>query len=329
MTRHYFRPDWFTQGDIISVRRAPYEVPDRTLTDRDLLLYVVRELYHRRSLVLLCETASEATYLRRLMGDELGRRRGLRITSDLNEPSTSTRKRLIRQDRRMIYWAAGAWISLLFLALAAGVASKSILAPLLFLGIAAIVLLVWVARTVIPGRITLPEEGLQRRARRTAAAARDFVRRAPISNERKAAILAQIRTVPPNIHASRVKLQRLRKLQVLHMLYKGPPDEQLMALETKLLAAMHEALDLLLAVPKSIMMVESAREERRGADILTELRETNQRLADLAAAHTELYQASQSRLDEAKQRLDEPGAGQAELAGQRRPPGRNRLSGAR
>ncbi|MCX6033325.1 MAG: hypothetical protein NT169_29090 [Chloroflexi bacterium] len=173
-----------------------------------------------------------------------------------------------------------------------------IVAPFVYILGAFLAALAWnLGRT--DRRLTEPD--IQARARELCSAANEALRHAPISPDRKASIQEQIQAVPANIKVSREKLGRLRKLQDLTEKHKGQPDKQLAQLEANLLKAMDAALDLLLDIPKSLMLVEIARDERAVASILSALSETNKRMTDLADAHAEM-----ARLDG---RSD--GAGQA------------------
>lgn len=140
-------------------------------------------------------------------------------------------------------------------------------------------------------RYGLPEPQIQARADRLCAAARDALRHAPISPDRKASIRVQVVAVPANIKASREKIRRLRNLQNLTIEHRGKRDEELAEMERSILSTMNEALDLMLGIPKSLMRVETARDERQVTGILSALRETNKRMEELADAHAEVAAA--------------------------------------
>jgi hypothetical protein len=136
--------------------------------------------------------------------------------------------------------------------------------------------------------VNSPERQIPARSKELCAAVSDAVRHAPISPEQKSSIQSQVADVPQNIKASMEKLRRLQKLQDLNIRLKGGNDPQLAEMETDLLHAMNAALELLLSIPKSLMMVEVARDERAVARILSALGETNQRMLDLAQAQAEI-----------------------------------------
>ena len=137
-------------------------------------------------------------------------------------------------------------------------------------------------------RYGLPEPDLQARADRLCAAAKEALRHAPISPDRKASIREQVGAVSANIKASREKLKRLRNLQNLTIEHRGKRDEELARMERSILNTMNEAIDLLLGIPKSLMRVETVRDERLVGGILSALSETNKRMEDLADAHAEM-----------------------------------------
>jgi len=137
-------------------------------------------------------------------------------------------------------------------------------------------------------RYGLPEPDMQARSDRLCAAAKEALRHAPISPDRKASIWEQVVAVPANIKASREKLKRLRNLQDLTIEHRGKRDEELARMERSILNTMNEALDLLLGIPKSLLRVETVRDERLVGGILSALSETNKRMEDLADAHAEV-----------------------------------------
>ena len=66
-------------------------------------------------------------------------------------------------------------------------------------------------------------------------------------------------------------------------------------MERSVLSTMNEALDVLLGIPKSLMRVETASDERQLAGILSALSETYQRMEDLADAYAEVAAIDGSR----------------------------------
>ena len=70
-------------------------------------------------------------------------------------------------------------------------------------------------------RYSLPEPGMQARANRLCAAAKEALRHAPISPDRRASIREQVVAVPANMKASRGKLKRLQNLQNLTIEHRG------------------------------------------------------------------------------------------------------------
>ncbi len=128
----------------------------------------------------------------------------------------------------------------------------------------------------------------QKRAQELLEAIDDALRHAPIPSEQKLLIRKQSADVPQNITKSAEKLRRVWKLQDLARKHTGRSDPELEQMEHSLVATMDDSLDLMFSIPKSLMKVETARDEKAVEKIIAELNETNRRMLDLAEAHADI-----------------------------------------
>jgi hypothetical protein len=171
------------------------------------------------------------------------------------------------------------------------------LAPLAaILGVAIIGVFVVIAaklvqrKSLIDPAIDIDARQKWNRARELLRAIDEALRSTPISSEQKSLIKQQSANIPKNIVKSAKRLRRLRKLKDLSS-QMGKHDTELEAMEHSMVAVMDSSLDMLLSIPKALMKVETARDERAVTKLIEELRETNRHMLDLADAHTEVAES--------------------------------------
>jgi hypothetical protein len=139
------------------------------------------------------------------------------------------------------------------------------------------------------------EIDLLERADYLAREVREALKHSPVAEIRQATFERQAREVPDNIANALWKLARLRRLHTSIDTLSDQADQNrqaLIDLENKLLAEMTNSVELLAAIPVSLMKVELTRGDRATDRLLTDLDESNKRLVDLSAAYAESKQLS-------------------------------------
>jgi hypothetical protein len=139
------------------------------------------------------------------------------------------------------------------------------------------------------------EIDLLERADRLAREVHDALQHSPVSANRKADFDQQARAVPDNVNQALWKLARLRRLYTSIDPRSDPANQNRQAindLENKLLSEMTQSVELLAALPVSLIQVELARGDRSTDRLLADLDESNKRLADLSSAYAESKQLS-------------------------------------
>ena len=117
--------------------------------------------------------------------------------------------------------------------------------------------------------------------------------KSPISQERKRALLRQVRLFPQSITEAMWRLYRLRKLQDLPY---APQDlKEVRAMENSTLALMHDSIGELMLMPLGLMRLEVTRADTHADRFIAEVSEINQRLREHCEAYVEVRDASWRR----------------------------------
>ena len=125
----------------------------------------------------------------------------------------------------------------------------------------------------------------------------EAVRHCSIPPAKRKVIKQQAREISDNINGALWKLHHLRKIRQLAAgmggysggaSYTAQVATEVTEMEKKLLREMDRSLEVLFSVPLSLMKVGLAQGERTADRILAELRETNQRLRDIAVSYDEM-----------------------------------------
>lgn len=186
------------------------------------------------------------------------------------------------------------------------------------MGIALIILLfaVFVAFAVLAGFVLLPLITMSQRnkaafpakmpeaqyvddARRLVNEIKETLKGSPLSAEQRNAVLGQVKDVPDNVVKAVQKLHRLRRLKKIakrseDATNSGEVLREIKEMERNIEEELRRTHETLLAVPVSLMKVDTARGNRNLDRIIEELSETNLRLNDLATSHEEVRAAGQS-----------------------------------
>ncbi len=139
------------------------------------------------------------------------------------------------------------------------------------------------------------EIDLLERADRLAREVKDALKRSPVSDIRKTSFERQAREVPDNVAKALWHLARLRRLSASidpQLAADQQNRQDLLDQETKIQAAMTQSVELLAALPVSLIKVEIARSDRAIDRLAADLDESNKRLIDLSAAYAESKQLS-------------------------------------
>ena len=125
----------------------------------------------------------------------------------------------------------------------------------------------------------------------------EAVKHCQIPSPKKTVLKQQAREVSDNIRRAVWKLHHLRKIRHLAARTSGSSyTAQVVAevseMESKLLHEMDRSLEVLFSIPLALMKVELAQGERTADRLLTELREANLRMRDMADTYDEMRSAT-------------------------------------
>ena len=119
---------------------------------------------------------------------------------------------------------------------------------------------------------------------------REALSRSPVSSEKKQILRREVSQVPANITDAMWRLYRLRRLQDLP--YDQTSLNEMQAMESSTVALIRDSVAELMAMPVSLMQVETAREDSSADRRIMEVREINQRLREQHEAYDEVRRAS-------------------------------------
>lgn len=153
----------------------------------------------------------------------------------------------------------------------------------------------WIGRPaihVVPQLgVSTEERLLVKRAVKLAGEVLASARQGATPETQRALLARQAEAVPANIASALWRLARLRRIRRAADPKTDQGREiirQIAALENDLLAGINQTLDRLAALPMNMVQVEMARDTRRAEQLLSDLNESNSRLADLSSAYREL-----------------------------------------
>ncbi len=134
-----------------------------------------------------------------------------------------------------------------------------------------------------------PESAMAQYAGEMFCEVQHALRTSPISSGKKAALGRQARQVQKNIVESLWKLSRLRRYRARIGNSPWPAshevEQETNELESRLMRATQESLDVLQSLPVTLAILDLAREDRRADDLLVDLREASERIRDLAEGY--------------------------------------------
>ncbi len=129
------------------------------------------------------------------------------------------------------------------------------------------------------------------RADRLARDIKDALKHSPVSPTRRSSFERQAREAPDNLVRAMWKLARLRRIADSidpDFDRAGQNRQTITELQDKLLAEMAHSVEILSAIPVSLMKIEIARGDAAADRLLADLNETNRRLQDMSASYAEI-----------------------------------------
>lgn len=166
-----------------------------------------------------------------------------------------------------------------------------ILIPILVVLIIAVV----VSRRAQPERlpVTMSEAQYAADASRLVNEIKDALRTCPIPYEQKTALLRQVGNVPNNVNRALHKLHRLRGIKDIAQRSENVPRaanvlSDIAEIERNIIDELRRTHEMLLALPVTLMKMDTVRGGRYLDRVIAELSETNHRLNDLAESYNEL-----------------------------------------
>jgi hypothetical protein len=144
---------------------------------------------------------------------------------------------------------------------------------------------------VLPkSKIQSSERDLTRHLNVVITEIREALSRSPVSAEKKMILRREVSQVPANITDAMWRLYRLRRLQDLP--YDQTSLNEMQAMDSSTVALIRDSVTELMAMPVSLMQVETAREDSSADRRILEVREINQRLREQREAYDEVRRAS-------------------------------------
>ncbi|MCS7061236.1 MAG: hypothetical protein RMN25_08710 [Anaerolineae bacterium] len=143
--------------------------------------------------------------------------------------------------------------------------------------------------------VSTEERLLVKRAVKLAEEVRVALRQRTVPETQRALLVEQAEAVPANIAAALWRLARLRRIKRAADPKTDQGREtvqQIDGLESQLLSGIRRSLDLLAAMPASMMQIELSRDARQLEQLSSDLNETNSKLRDLSSAYQELSSGS-------------------------------------
>ena len=140
-------------------------------------------------------------------------------------------------------------------------------------------------------QVSSDEKKFVKRAAKLSGEVSSALRQSPIPPDQKALLLQQAGEAPANIAGALWRLARLRRIRKsadTKTKQGRATVDDIKSLEDDLLAEMAHSLDVLAAVPVSLVKVELARTDRSTERLLENLSESNQKLQDMTAAYREM-----------------------------------------
>jgi len=144
---------------------------------------------------------------------------------------------------------------------------------------------------VLPkSKIKSDERDLARHMNVVIVEIREALSKSPVSSEKKVVLRREMSQVPANITAAMWRLHRLRRLQDLP--YDQTNLTEMQAIESSTLALIRASVEALMAMPVSLMQIETARADSSADRRIAEVREINQRLREQRDAYVEVRNTS-------------------------------------
>ena len=119
---------------------------------------------------------------------------------------------------------------------------------------------------------------------------REALSKSPDSSDKKVILRREVSQVPTNIIDAMWRLHRLRRLQDLP--YDQTNLTEMQAIESSTLALIRDSVEALMAMPVSLMQIETARADSNADRRIAEVREINQRLREQHDAYVEVRNTS-------------------------------------
>jgi hypothetical protein len=144
---------------------------------------------------------------------------------------------------------------------------------------------------VLPkSKIKSDERDLARHMNVVIVEIREALNKSPVSSEKKVILRREVSQVPANITDAMWRLHRLRRLQDLP--YDQTNLTEMQAMESSTLALIRDSVEALMAMPVSLMQIETARADSSADRRIMEVREINQRLREQREAYAEVRSAT-------------------------------------
>ena len=175
-----------------------------------------------------------------------------------------------------------------------------IIAAILFIFIGIPLLIVKNSGTQMTFDSSLPESHYANDARKLVQEINETLKTSPLSAEQKSEVQRQIKDVPANVNKALNKLQRLRRLKKIAKRNEDASNSatvisDIKVMEQKIRDELLKTHEELLAMPITLMKVDTARGSRDLDRIIESLSDTSSRLNDLASGYDDLRSSNSYR----------------------------------